>query len=227
MQIDVVSDTICPWCYIGKRRLERALAASDGPHAWIGWRPFQLNPDMPVEGMERETYLAKKFGSRERAERVYAPIVDAGREEGIAFAFDRIKRTPNTLMSHRLIRIAGKMGRQNEAVDGLFRAYFEEGRDIGDLTVVSDVARDAGMDRDEIHAYLETDADLDRVRAEDAFARELGIQGVPCFIIERSVVLSGAQPPDVFQQAFATAAARGTVAQDQDAAGAPSSPTAS
>ncbi len=208
MQIDVVSDTICPWCYIGKRRLERALAASGGTQAWIGWRPFQLNPDMPVEGMERETYLAKKFGSRGRAERVYAPIIDAGREEGIAFAFDRIKRTPNTLMSHRLIRIAGKMGRQNEAVDGLFRAYFEEGRDIGDLTVVSDVARDAGMDRDEIHSYLETDADLDRVRAEDAFARELGIQGVPCFIIERSVVLSGAQPADVFQQAFATAAAR-------------------
>ena len=208
MQIDVVSDTICPWCYIGKRRLERALAASGGTQAWIGWRPFQLNPDMPVEGMERETYLAKKFGSRERAERVYAPIIEAGREEGIAFAFDRIKRTPNTLMSHRLIRIAGKNGRQNEAVDGLFRAYFEEGRDIGDLTVVSDVARDAGMDRDEVHAYLETDADLDRVRAEDAFARELGIQGVPCFIIERSVVLSGAQPADVFQQAFASAAAR-------------------
>lgn len=224
MQIDVVSDTICPWCYIGKRRLERALAASGGPHALIGWRPFQLNPDMPVEGMEREAYLTTKFGSRERAERVYAPIVEAGREEGIDFAFDRMKRTPNTLMSHRLIRIAGKMGRQNEAVDGLFRAYFEEGRDIGDLTVVSDVARDAGMDRDEIHAYLETDADLDRVRAEDAFARELGIQGVPCFIIERSVVLSGAQPPDVFQQAFATAAAQ---AASSSGAGPSPSPTAS
>lgn len=213
MQIDVVSDTICPWCYIGKRRLERALAASGLTPAWIGWRPFQLNPDMPVEGMERETYLAKKFGGRERAERIYAPIVEAGREEGIAFAFDRIRRTPNTLMSHRLIRLAGKMGKQNEAVDGLFRAYFEEGRDIGDLAVVSDVARDAGMDRDEIHAYLETDADLDRVRAEDKFARDLGIQGVPCFIIERSVVLSGAQPPDVFQQAFATAASQAASTQ--------------
>lgn len=202
MQIDVVSDTICPWCYIGKRRLERALAVSGGAHAWIGWRPFQLNPDMPVEGMEREVYLAKKFGSRERVERVYAPIVEAGREEGIAFAFDRMKRTPNTLMSHRLIRIAGKMGRQNEAVDGLFRAYFEEGRDIGDLTVVSDVARDAGMDRDEVHAYLETDADLDRVRAEDAFARELGIQGVPCFIIDRRYAVSGAQEPEAFAEIF-------------------------
>lgn len=208
MQIDVVSDTICPWCYIGKRRLERALAACGDTRAWIGWRPFQLNPDMPVEGMEREVYLAKKFGSRERAERIYAPIVEAGREEGIAFAFDRIKRTPNTLMSHRLIRIAVKAGRQNQVVDGLFRAYFEEGRDIGDLAIVSDVAQAAGMDRDEVHAHLETDADLDRVRAEDAFARELGIQGVPCFIIERSVVLSGAQPPDVFAQAFATAAAQ-------------------
>lgn len=203
MRIDIVSDTICPWCFIGKRRLERALAErADGDPIALGWRPFQLNPDMPDEGMERQAYLAAKFGGAERAARIYAPIVEAGADEGIAFAFEKIVRTPNTLLSHRLIRRAGELGNQDAAVEALFRAYFTEGRDIGDAGVVADIAGEAGLPRGEIAAYLASDTDLHAVTAEDKLARKLGIQGVPCFIIDRRVMVSGAQTPDILMLAF-------------------------
>jgi predicted DsbA family dithiol-disulfide isomerase len=203
MRIDIVSDTICPWCFIGKRRLERALAErTDSDLIELGWRPFQLNPDMPDEGMERHAYLAAKFGGAERAERIYAPIVEAGAGEGINFAFEKIVRTPNTALSHRLIRRAGELGNQDAAVEALFRAYFTEGRDIGDPGVVADIAGEAGLPRKEIAAYLASDTDRHAVAAEDMLARKLGIQGVPCFIIDRRVMVSGAQTPEILMQAF-------------------------
>jgi predicted DsbA family dithiol-disulfide isomerase len=199
MRVDIVSDAICPWCFIGKRRFERALAAMPAGTLEIGWRPFQLNPDMPRDGMERGAYLKAKFGD-ERGGRGYDAIVEAGREEGIAFDFAAIKRTPNTLDAHRLIRHAGAQARQDAVVEALFRAYFTTGRDIGDRAVLADIAAEAGLARDVVATYLASDADLAEVRAEDDFARQVGIHGVPCFIFERKYAISGAQPPDIFRQ---------------------------
>ncbi len=205
MRIDIVSDIICPWCYIGKRRFARALAGVPAA-VEISWRPFQLNPEMPRDGMERSAYLALKFGGAERADDIYAPIREAGDAEGIAFAFERIRRTPNTLLSHRLIRHAGEQGRQDAVVEGLFAAYFVDGRDVGSIDELSAIAAAAGLDRQSAEAYLASDTGLEAVAAEDALARRMGIQGVPCFIIERRIMVSGAQSPDVFQRAFKLAA---------------------
>ncbi len=201
MRIDIISDTVCPWCFIGKRRLERALAARPDLPVEIGWRPFQLNPDMPREGMDRARYLKEKFGESSGGE-VYRAIVEAGAGEGIAFDFKAIRRTPNSIASHRLIRHAAEAGRQDAVVEGLFRAYFEAGQDIGDIDTLTAVAASAGMDRDEVAAYLASDADEERVLAEDELARRLGINGVPCFIFERKYMISGAQSPEIFLQAF-------------------------
>lgn len=202
MRIDIVSDTICPWCFIGKRRLERALAQRPDIVFEIGWRPFQLNPDMPAEGMDRRTYVATKFGGDARASQIYQRVRDAGAGDGIDFAFEKIARTPNTLDSHRLIRWAGSAGLQHQVVELLFRRYFLEGRDIGDRAVLTEVAAEAGMDAELVARLLDEGADLDLVREEDKVARDLGIQGVPCFILERKYAVSGAQDPEVFLQVF-------------------------
>lgn len=201
--IDIVSDTVCPWCFIGKRRLEAALArkAADIDVA-IAWRPFQLNPDMPKEGLDRRKYLEAKFGGPEGARRVYEAIETAGRSAGIAFDFGRIAHTPNTVDSHRLIDRAGKAKRQDATVEALFRAYFLEGRDIGDLDTLADIAAQAGLDPAETRTYLASDEDVERIRSEDAMARRMGIQGVPCFILNRKYAISGAQDPEVFLRAF-------------------------
>jgi predicted DsbA family dithiol-disulfide isomerase len=201
MIIDIVSDAICPWCYIGKRRLEKALAASPQPDLQIGWRPFQLNPDMPVEGMDRQDYLRRKFGDGGGGGR-YKQVEDAGREEGIPFAFDRITRTPNTILAHRLIRFAQRDERQDEVVEALFRSYFTEGVDIGRVDALLGVTSTLGFDETRVRAYLESDEDLEAIRAEDKFARQIGIQGVPCFIIDRKFAVSGAQPPETFHEIF-------------------------
>jgi predicted DsbA family dithiol-disulfide isomerase len=195
MILDIVSDVICPWCFIGKRRLERALAMAPTPELQIGWRPFQLNPDLPPEGMERQAYLRAKFGDRGGG-RMYDQVRTAGAEEGIEFAFERIKRTPNTLKPHRLIRRAGKAGRQDAMVEALFRAYFLEGEDLSDDATLIRVAHAAGFEPAETAAYLAGEDDLAEIRAEDAFARQVGINGVPCFIVDRKFALSGAQPPE-------------------------------
>jgi predicted DsbA family dithiol-disulfide isomerase len=201
MRIDIVSDAVCPWCFIGKRRLERALAQSPIPDLEIGWRPFQLNPDMPADGMERQAYLQAKFGDRAGGD-MYAHVRAAGAEEGIPFAMERIKRTPNTLLAHRFIRHAATVQRQNEVVEGLFRAYFLDGQDIGRVETLVEIARAAGLDPAATEAYLRGDEDAEAVRAEDAFAREIGISGVPCFIIARKYAISGAQPAEVFLDVF-------------------------
>ena len=209
--VDIVSDTVCPWCYVGKRRFEEALARRPPDlEVYVGWRPFQLNPDMPPVGMDRKAYLAAKFGGDERAGQIYSAIREAGASTGLDFDFDRMARQPNTLDSHRLIDRAGRAagdsggrpGLQDAVVERLFRACFMEGRDIGDRETLVGLAADAGMDADETRAYLAGDEDAERIRQEDLMARQMGIQGVPCFIVNRQYAVSGAQEPAVFLKAF-------------------------
>jgi predicted DsbA family dithiol-disulfide isomerase len=202
MQIDIFSDTICPWCYIGKRRLERALAARPQPGLEIRWRAFQLNPDMPPGGMDRKDYLAAKFGGAQGARQVYDRVRAAGESEGIAFAFEAIGRTPNTIDSHRLIRLAQDTDRADEVVEALFKAYFLRGEDIGDREILVAAAAAAGMDAQDVRTFLESDAGADSARTEDSRAREIGIQGVPTFILGGKYSLSGAHEPEVLFQLF-------------------------
>ena len=216
--VDIVSDTICPWCYIGKRRFERALALSGRNDVAISWRPFQLNPDMPPEGMTRDDYIRAKFGGGDRPRQIYQAIAESGREAGIEFQFSRIRRTPNTVLSHRLIYWSAKQERQDEIVGELFRAYFEDGLDIGSLDVLADCARRAGLNEELARKYLESDDGRQEVVASDVYARRLGINGVPCFIVNRKYAVSGAQPPSAFVEVFnlaerdaATATAQSTV----------------
>ena len=204
MRIEVVSDTVCPWCLIGKRRLEKALARRGGLNVEIAWRPYEHNPDMPGEGLPREAYLEAKFGGSRRADEVYAEIRAAGASEDIPFDFDGVRRVPNTIHSHRLIDWAAPEGAQNAVVEGLFTAYFVEGRDIGDRDVLAAVAAAAGMDGERCAARLASEEDRERVRSESEEARLLGIQGVPFFVFERKYAISGAQSPEVFLQVFET-----------------------
>ncbi|MGH6620014.1 MAG: DsbA family oxidoreductase [Alphaproteobacteria bacterium] len=202
MHIDIFSDPICPWCFIGKRRLQRALEARPGVRPTIRWRAFQLNPAMPAGGMERRAYLAEKFGNAAEAGRLYGAIGQVGAVEGIDFRFDRIAVTPNTVDAHRLIRYAERDAAGDAVIDALFRAYFADGRDIGDTGVLADLAGEAGLDRRAAAAFLATDEGVDAVRGEDMRARQLGIEGVPCFIVDRRYALSGAQEPEAFYSLF-------------------------
>ena len=199
MRIDVVSDVICPWCFIGKRRLGKALG---GRAASVRWHPFQLNPDMPREGIERKSYRIKKFGSWERSQELDARVAAAGEDEGIAFRFDKMVRTPNTHDAHRIIWLAGESGVQDAVVEALFLAYFTEGRDLSDRATLAGIAAEAGLDRAEVDGLLAGDGGLDVLRAGEEQARRLGVSGVPFFVVNGRVALSGAQPPDLFLQAF-------------------------
>ena len=202
MQIDVFSDTVCPWCLIGKRRLEQALAKRPQSDLQITWRTFQLNPEMPMEGMDRQTYLTRKFGGEQNAATLYGRIKQVGDEENIPFKFESIKRTPNTLDSHRLIRFAAIKGYSDEVVEALFEAYFFQGRDIGDRAVLQEIGVTAGLNETEVAEFLAGDEFLEEIRSEDTVARRMGIQGVPCFSFNGRHVLSGAQPVEVFWQMF-------------------------
>jgi predicted DsbA family dithiol-disulfide isomerase len=202
MHIDIVSDVICPWCFIGKRRLEKALALRPEIEPEITWRPFQLNPDMPEEGMERRAYLAAKFGGDAHADRIYASVSEAGATVDIPFAFDRIRRTPSTRDAHRLIRYAAEHDRADALVEALFRAYFIDGRDIGDQRTLAALAGDAGLEPDAAADWLAGPAARDEVLGEDRGARRLGINAVPCFIFERQYAVSGAQEPEFFLPVF-------------------------
>jgi predicted DsbA family dithiol-disulfide isomerase len=206
MHIDIVSDVICPWCFIGKRRLERALALRPDITVTRSWRAFQLNPGMPSDGILSELYLSAKFGGSRNAGRIYAKVCTAGRGEGIEFAFDRIRRTPNTLRAHRLIRLAAAEGYADQVVEALFRAYFLEGLDIGDIEMLAAIAGRAGLDEAEAHGYLAGEAGTDEVRAEERRARQLGIHAVPCFVLERGYAIAGAQEPEMFLPLFDIAA---------------------
>jgi len=201
INIDIVSDVVCPWCFIGKRRIETALGAAPGDlDLLIGWRPFQLNPDMPPEGLDRKAYLAAKFGGEERADRMYQSVREAGATVGIEFKFEAIKRTPNTINAHRLIGLAGRAGMQDPVVEALFRAYFLDGRDIGDVAVLAEIGIAAGLEGKVLRDYLAGTDDVERVQNEDTTARRMGIQGVPCFIFNRKYAVSGAQEPEVLLQ---------------------------
>jgi predicted DsbA family dithiol-disulfide isomerase len=200
IHIDIFSDTVCPWCLIGKRRLEAALAERPDLEVAVHWRAFQLNPTMPKEGMDRQTYLATKFGGPDNAEMVYQRIRNAGAEEAIDFAFEDIARTPNTIDSHRLIRWAAGQDRETETVEALFQAYFLRGENIGDRDVLVAAAKAAGMDPDEAAAFLASEALASEIEEEDRQARSLGIDGVPCFVFNGRHALAGAQPPKVLLQ---------------------------
>jgi predicted DsbA family dithiol-disulfide isomerase len=202
MHIDIVSDVVCPWCYIGKRRLERALARRPGLLTTRSWRAFQLNPDLPSEGVPHALYLATKYGNSHNASRAYAALSAVGRGEGIDFAFDRIGRAPNTLRAHRLIRLAANEGAGDDIVEALFRAYFLEGLDVGDIDILVAIAGRAGFDFAEVRSYLAGEAGTNEVRAEDRRARHLGIHAVPCFVLERGYAISGAQDPEMFLSLF-------------------------
>jgi predicted DsbA family dithiol-disulfide isomerase len=206
MEIDIYSDPVCPWCYIGKRRLEQALAQRDEHNPVIRWRAFQLNPDMPAPGLDRGRYLALKFGGSDRATQLYDNIRRVGETVGIDFAFDRIARTPNTLQAHRLIRYANGTPHADTIIETLFRRYFVEGDSIGDIESLIEIGIAAGLNADLIRAYMTSDEDLDTVQEEDSSARRLGIQGVPCFIIDSQYALSGAQEPEAFYPLFEMAA---------------------
>lgn len=201
MQIEIYSDVVCPWCYVGKRRLERALAEFSG-EARTTWRPFQLNPTMPVEGTDRKTYLEAKFGSLEAFERLEGQVIEAGAAERIPFAFDRIKRTPNTLAAHRLIWHAQQHARQDDIVEALFHAYFVEGQDIGKIETLAHVATQAGLERADTEVFLKGDGGIADVKAEEASGHRLGIRGVPYFVMDGAYAISGAHPSETFVEAF-------------------------
>jgi predicted DsbA family dithiol-disulfide isomerase len=201
LAVDVISDVICPWCYIGKRRLAKAVAALGG-RVGVRWLPFQLNPAMPKEGVRRREYRTKKFGSWERSEELDARVLAVGQAEGIQFAFDRIERTPNTLDAHRLVGLAGRQGVQDAVVEALFRAYFTEGRDISNRQTLLGVVAEAGLDRHGAEAVLNGEDGLEAVKGADALARRFGVDGVPFFIVNGTLTLSGAQQPGTFLEAF-------------------------
>lgn len=209
LQIDVVSDVMCPWCYIGKRRLETAIADTELALD-IRWRPFQLDPTLPPGGKDRKIYLAEKFGSIERAGELYENIRQAGEEENIPFAFNRIEVSPNTLDAHRLIRWAGGVDAttQDRAVEALFDAYFIDGRDIGDHGTLVGIASEAGMDGDLVAELLPGDADRELVASDIAQAQAMGVTGVPTFIVANKYALVGAQPAAQLAEAFRTLASR-------------------
>jgi predicted DsbA family dithiol-disulfide isomerase len=200
--IDVISDAICPWCWIGKAHLGTALKAlrEEGLEFRVRWRPFQLNPDMPEEGVERDSYRAAKFGSAERGRQLDAQVAEAGRAAGVDFRHDLMKRTPNTIAAHRVIRAAEAAGVQDAVVDSLFRAYFHEGRDIGDAAVLDTTAAKAGLPG--MAAMLAGEEHRDEVLAEDMAARRGGISGVPSFLMDRHLLFSGAMPGDRMAEAF-------------------------
>lgn len=197
IRLDIFSDPVCPWCYIGKANLDRALEAHPDHPFRIEWHPFQLNPDMPREGVDKRTYLAGKFGEVQLTQ-VHLRLKEMSRAAGAEIDPDTPKRIPNTLDAHRLIHWAGLEGRQNAAVAGLFRAYWREGRDIGNRAVLADIAASAGMDRAMVARLLDSDADAGDIRARDEDARRKGVNSVPTFLIAQQYVVSGAQPPEVW-----------------------------
>jgi len=197
MQIDIVSDTVCPWCFIGKRRIERAMAMRRDVTFDVLWRPYRLDPTIPREGVDRRAYLKAKFGDSPRTSAMGEAIRSEGAAEGIAFAFDKIAKSPNTLDSHRLVRWSASAGLQDQMVERLFRAYFIDGRDIGDADVLVSIAADAGMDSALVASLLAGDADLESVEREAGLANEMGITGVPTFVFDGKFMISGAREPEL------------------------------
>lgn len=206
-RITVISDVICPWCWIGKRQLQRALPvlAGQGLRFDIAWQPFQLNPEMPAAGLDRSEYRTQKFGTRGRAREADAQVAKAGAAVGLTFRHDLIRRTPNTVDAHRVIRLAGRLGVQDAVVEALFRGYFTEGADIGEHATLARLAGGAGLDPQAVAAMLASGNEREDVLAEDQSARRAGLDGVPAFVMGHYVLFTGAVPADVMVEAFAKA----------------------
>ena len=200
VKLDIMSDPICPWCYIGKTHLDKALADLPDHPFVIEWHPFQLNPDMPEGGMDRREYLERKFGGKDGAVRAYAPVVEHAENAGLKIDFEGMKRTPNTLDAHRLIHWAGIEGKQGAVVDALFNAYFVEARDIGDHEVLGDVADSVGMDAAVVQKLLKSDADREDISTRDSHSRQMGVSSVPTFIVANQHAVPGAQPPELWKK---------------------------
>jgi predicted DsbA family dithiol-disulfide isomerase len=215
LTVDVVSDVVCPWCYLGEKRLAAALAEESGPVA-VRWRPYQLDPTISESGLDRAEYMEKKFGKSGRLQSVHDNLTRLGAEVGLPFAFDKIKRSPNTLDAHRLIRWAVSADAQEEVVDRLFKAYFVEGRDIGDRAVLIEIAAECGLDAKLVEKLFTDGADVDLVRQEIEQAQAMGVSGVPFFIFAGRVGVPGAREPSVLRQAIAQA--RQAMAESTDAA---------
>lgn len=207
-RLEIVSDAICPWCWIGKAHLDGALdlLRQDGIVFDIGWLPYQLNPEMPAAGVDRRTYRTEKFGSWERSVELDEQVADAGRAAGVEFRHDRMARTPNTIEAHRLIRLAGEAGMQHQVMERLFRAYFNEGQDIGDLAVLAQAGAEGGMPPEALAAFTAGQAAREEVTAESSALAQAGISGVPSFLLDRHLLFSGAMPAqrmaDAFRQAL-------------------------
>lgn len=220
IKLDILSDPICPWCFIGKVQLEHALASVDSHPFTIEWHPFQLNPEMPAEGMDRRAYLEGKFGGKDNAIKFYAQIAEHAESIGLEVDFGAIKRTPNTIDAHRLIHWAGIEGKQNTVVDALFKAYFQDGRDIGEHDVLADIADGCGMDAGVLRRLLLSDTEVDDIRKRDAHSREMGVNSVPTFIVDGRHAVPGAQPSDLWLKVIDELSGSADDAQDsQGAAG--------
>jgi predicted DsbA family dithiol-disulfide isomerase len=202
MVIAVVSDVVCPWCFIGKRRLEKALKLIERQDIQVHWRAFELNPDVPKEGVNRQQYRVRKFGSLGYAQQLEARVAAAGAEEGINFRFDRIDRIPNTLDAHRLIWLAAREGLQNAVAERLFEAYFIDGKDVGNHEVLRGVGKDSGLDSGSVDSLLASDLGTAEILAEEGHARAQGVNGVPAFFINDEPIASGAQKPELLASMF-------------------------
>jgi predicted DsbA family dithiol-disulfide isomerase len=199
LSVEIIYDLVCPWCFIGTRRLVRALRRRPELGMNIQWRPFLLNPDMPRAGMSRADYVVRKFGAEDRARRLFTSITDIGRGEGILFRFDRIRRTPSSVDAHRLVRFAAALGRAEVVADALFTAYFTDGLDIGSLDVLVSVGRQCGLEPVAVRNHLLTDDAIEQVHGDNLRSHRLGINGAPCFIVGRRHAIAGAQEPEVLE----------------------------
>jgi predicted DsbA family dithiol-disulfide isomerase len=206
LTIEIVHDLVCPWCYLGVRRLFRTLRRRPDLLCDLSWRPFLLNPDMPRAGMTRAEYVVRKFGGEERAQRLYTSITEIGRAEGVPFRFDRIRRTPSSVDAHRLVRWASRFGRARAMVETLFSAHFAEGRDIGDTGALAIAAATCGLDPSAAFAFLASEEETDAVHGENLRAHRLGINGVPCFVVAGHHAIAGAQEPEVIERLLDVAA---------------------
>jgi predicted DsbA family dithiol-disulfide isomerase len=209
LQIEVVFDLVCPWCYLGTHRLRRALRNRPDLAADLVWRPFLLNPDIAPGGVARQDYMLRKFGGEDRARRLHATITEIGRGEGLAFAFERIRRIPPSVDAHRLVRFADRQGLADAMVKTLFEAYFRDGLDIGDQAVLADIAGGLGMEPAAIGRLLASQQETEAVHADNLRAHRLGINGVPCFVVQGRHAIAGAQEPEVLERLFDVALVEG------------------
>lgn len=208
LRVDVISDVVCPWCYVGKRHLEQAIASTkDRYDVQVVWHPYQLTPEMPPEGKDWDQHVRDRFGSPERLAPMQERLREVGTKAGIPFAFEKIRRAANTFDAHRLILLAGTVDQQDALVEALFRAYFVEGRDVGNRDTLIAIASEAGLDEATTRQWLESDAGAEGIRNGLSEARRVGVQGVPFFIVDGKLAVSGAHPPELLASLFDQATA--------------------